>query len=73
MLTLFVLVPLVLAALAISVVVRLVTGVLGLGRRRHLSRYNGGFGYGRRSGLGSSLLSILALVALDRLFTSRRF
>ncbi len=73
MLTLFVIVPIVLAALVISVVVRVITGVLGLGRRRHFGRYNGGFGYGRRSGLGGSLLSILALVALDRLFTSRRF
>ena len=68
MLTLFVLVPIVLFFVAI----RLVTRVLfGFGRR-------GPFGYGsryghRRHGLGGGLLTILSLVAFDRLFLGRRW
>lgn len=73
MLSLFVLIPLILAAVVVSIIVRIVLGLFGVRRRGYRGRYNGGFGYGRRRGLGGSLLSILALVALDRLFTSRRF
>jgi hypothetical protein len=69
------LIPLVVAAVVVSVVVRLVLRVFGLRRGGGRGGYNGGSGYRRRRGLGGSLLSILALVALDRLFTftSRRF
>lgn len=74
MLTLFVLIPIVLAALAVSIVVRvLVRLFIPFRRRGYGNRFGGPFGYGRRSGLGGSLMSILALVALDRIFTSRRF
>jgi len=69
MLTLFVLVPLVLAALIVSSIVRLLVRPFGY---RHRG-YGAGFGRRRRHGFGGALLSILALVALDRLFTGRRF
>ncbi len=67
MLTLFVFVPLILAAIVVSTIVRMV-----LLPFRHRRTY-GGFGYRRRRHPGGMLLSILALVALDRLFTARRF
>ncbi len=75
MFTLFFFAPILLAI----VVVRLVLRALGFGRHYrpfmgYGSGYNNGFGYGRgygcrhRHGFGGGLFSILALVALDRLF-----
>lgn len=67
MLTLFVLVPLVVAALVVSTVVRVLVRPFGYRRVGY------GLGRRRRHGFGGTILSILALVALDRMFTGRRF
>jgi hypothetical protein len=79
MFTLIILAPIILTIL----VVRLVLRALGFGRRyrRPFMGYGGGYnnGYGcgnrfgcrHRHGFGGGLFSILALVALDRLFTRR--
>jgi hypothetical protein len=40
---------------------------------QYYNPYFGGYGCRRHRGIGRSLFSILALVALDRLFTGRRF
>ena len=70
MFSLFVIVPIVLLVVAIRLVTRLLFGFgrgagLGYGSRR-------GFGH-RRHGFGGGLLTILSLVALDRLFLGRRW
>jgi hypothetical protein len=81
MFTLIFLAPIILTI----IVVRLLFRALGFGRRYRQpfmgygSGYNNGFGYGygnrfgcrHRRGFGGGLFTILALVALDRLFTRR--
>lgn len=61
----------------VSIVIRLVTAPLRLGYRRRYDGYGDGYynpyryGCRRRHGLLGAWLPILALVALDRLFTRR--
>ncbi len=83
MIFLFVLLPIFVVTSLLSLVVRALFGGFGF-RRRGLFRqprgswingsgygYGNSFGYGRRRGFGGPVLSILAALALERLFTRR--
>ncbi|ADW70758.1 hypothetical protein [Granulicella tundricola] len=73
----FTLLFIVLPILLVIHVVRLFTRPFRYRSYRQPFGYGGYGNYGgygrRRHGLGGSLFSILALVALDRIFTGRRF
>ena len=77
MITLFILTPIILLIVLLSVVVRVITLPFRLARPR---RWNGGYGLGtpyrygyRRRHRFGGVGTVLALFALDRLFSNRRF
>lgn len=81
MIFLFIILPILLIGSVISIVVRALFGSFGFRNRYPRGNWINGTGYGqgygsnfgrhRRHGYGGSILSILALVALERLFTRR--